>query len=121
MTNKLRRLVCSAAVVFLATTSFIGIPNQLSAQRSPNIPVDEQGHSCIVDVRKESKEQPTQRGMWGHKVFATNRCNRIINLTVCYKKSRVCTNLTATPGAESPTSLGVKPYRDFYVTYELAE
>jgi hypothetical protein len=96
---KTRRLVVLAAVVGLS----MGVAAECWAQRTP---VDQYGRDCISGIRGAVKEQGG--GVYGHYVYATNSCNRTINLSVCYEGTSSCSNLTARPGSESFTTLGVK-------------
>jgi len=117
--TRMRPIIFFTAVTLLGMMSLIAAPKHLSAQR--NIPVDENGRSCIADVHGRAVEQRTQKGVWEHTVFATNRCNRTINLTVCYANTNDCTNLTASPGQESSTLLGIKSEQRFQYNWRPTE
>ncbi len=71
-------------------------------------PMDEYGRACISKIHAVAQEQITQPNVFEHNVYATNGCNRVITLKVCYADQRDCTNLTAHPGRESQTTLGIK-------------
>jgi hypothetical protein len=110
----MRRFNFCALVVF--GMSLFAVPNQLFAQRT--IPVDENGRSCITQVKGKSVEQQTQKSVWEHSVYATNRCNRTINLRVCYANTDNCSTLTVAAGQENHTLLGIKREERFQFGYD---
>jgi hypothetical protein len=68
----------------------------------------QQNQKCIVSHRGEAVEQQTQRGVWEHKVYLRNGCNKTVNVRVCYEGTKSCVLPDVRAGQERMTTLGIK-------------
>ena len=68
----------------------------------------QQNQQCIVAHRGDAVEQTTQRGVWEHRVYFRNACDKTVNVRVCYEGTDECVQPGVQPGRERMTVLGIK-------------
>jgi hypothetical protein len=106
----------SLSAALLAVAAPTTAPNVAPAQERNSLAF-KAAASCIA-TRTASRERKSHSGIWEHSVYVANRCDRAIELTICYAFSEECITVPAPPAREIEHKLGIrnKPFFEYTVT-----